>query len=159
MRDEQTQTGAEVASALTKSEITQKWWDEHPEQREKFRQQAIERRASGKLGRPKKRRPAYEVAAVKAALNAEKLAKELIGQALHSESISQRQRAIEILFAAEQRVRQETREQEDHLAHLFGDELTVELMRTLREVTGIEEFAYVDSTAEDESLEEVPNAD
>jgi hypothetical protein len=107
----------------------------------------------------KKRRPAYEVAAAKAAIKANKIADELIRQALNvgedgepgtgDLTATQQQKAIEILFAAEQRVRQEKRESEDHLNKLSGGELTRELLETLRGVTGIENLYDFEGTAEE----------
>jgi hypothetical protein len=130
---------------------TKEWWDAHPREREKAGLRLRIARAQGRFAAAPKRRPAYEAAAAQAAINGERISKELVNQALHAESIPQRQKAIEILFGAERQVRQERRDEEDHWARLEGDALTAELMKLLRERTGSDEFIW-EGTAEEEGV-------
>lgn len=164
MSDENPGTEVEVS---TGGKRTKEWWDAHPEEREKQRQRALQQVAEGKIsGRAgygrRKRRPAYEVAAFKAGVNATKIAEQLIKQALNvgedgepgtgMVTVAQQQKAIEILFEQEQRVRSERRNDEDHLARMAGDELTLELFRMIREVTGVDEFDdYIEGDAVEET--------
>jgi hypothetical protein len=166
MADEQPGTDVQLASPGGKRDKA--WWDAHPEERLKQSERAkalIEQgKLSGKAGYGRrKRRPAYEITAAKAAVNGAKIADELIRQALNVDSegkigkgdvpITQRQNAIKLLFEAEHKVRSERREEEDHLARLAGDELTSELFSILRELTGMDEFDTPDYDFDGEAEE------
>lgn len=122
------------------------WWDAHPEEKEKQRLRALEQVQRGQFGGQhhgrRRKRPAYEVTAAKAAEKAEQLSTELIDLALNAPQRGQRLQALKLLFDQEQRVRQERRDEEDHFARLSGDELTAELFRAIRELTGADEFDY-----------------
>jgi hypothetical protein len=98
-------------------------------------------------GRPRTKRPAYEMAAAKAAVNGEKIAGELIAQALDRKDPKQQLAAIKLLFEQERFVRSERREDE-RFAHLAGDELNQALLQTLRELTDLPEFD-AEGTAEE----------
>jgi hypothetical protein len=118
---------------------------DEPRRKAELAERARRANAEGKLGvavggrRPATRRPAYELAAAKAAVHGEQIAEELIKQALSHKNPDKRLTAIKLLFDMEHRVRSERREDE-RFAHLAGDELTHELLRTLRELTEMPEF-------------------
>jgi len=87
---------------------------------------------------PRKYRPAYEIAAARAAHKAEALTDELIRQALEAEKDSDRRQAITLLFEMELRVRKERRDEEDHFSRLQGEELDRALVERLKEITGLD---------------------
>ena len=87
---------------------------------------------------PRRYRPAYEIAAARAAVRAEELTAELLRQALEADKDSDRRQAISLLFDMEQRVRQERRDEEDHFSRLKGEDLDNALLERLEALTGID---------------------
>lgn len=129
------------------------WWRDNPGEKIKQSLIAKEQVAAGTFGggahtQPMKRRPAYEVAAAKAAINGNRLADELINQALHAPKASERKAAIDLLFEMELKVRSEQRDNEDHLMKLQGDELVSELFKVIRDLTGSDALDdYIEGSA------------
>jgi hypothetical protein len=89
----------------------------------------------------RKFRPAYEIAAARAAQRAQDLTEELFRQALHAEKDSDRRQAISLLFSMELNVRKERRDEEDHFSRLQGDELDKALVARLKEI-GVDLAAF-----------------
>jgi hypothetical protein len=89
-------------------------------------------------------RPAYETAAVRAALRAEDLAENLITMALTAETDKDQLAATKLLFDMEHRVRQERRDEEDHFARLQGQELQEALNARLDEILEIDDADVVE---------------
>jgi len=156
--------GTEVEPKL--NPITGRPWTE--EERRAQSERAKELVRQGKIGGARhgrrKKLPAYAVIAAEAQKNGREMAKVLVDIALNGSTPKLKMDAIKQLTDLEKQVKQERRDEEEHLLKLPRDELERRVLQRLAEITG-EDYDIdlgdeeVEDVSDDEEAEEAIHAE